>query len=45
MQLTYTTPVDFSAFDLVVVQESFGSGDAILKPAGSLGIEDCSLNQ
>jgi hypothetical protein len=35
----YAASVDFSAFDLVVVQESFGSGDAILKPAGVLALK------
>jgi hypothetical protein len=35
--------VDLSPYDMVIVQEGFTSGAAILKPAGTLGLENISV--
>ncbi|WP_114782504.1 T9SS type A sorting domain-containing protein [Botryobacter ruber] len=35
--------VDLSGYDVVVVQEGFGSGDNIYKPAGSLGLANITV--
>jgi len=38
-----TSPVDLDAYDIALVQESFGGGDKILTPAGPLGLAKFDL--
>jgi len=38
-----TSPVDLDAYDIALVQESFGGGDKILTPAGTLGLAKFDL--
>ncbi|MES2575560.1 MAG: T9SS type A sorting domain-containing protein [Bacteroidota bacterium] len=37
------TGVSLTGYDLVIVQETFGSGDAALKPTGPLGIKNLTI--
>lgn len=37
------TAIDLAGYDLVIVTESFGSGDAILKRTGSLGLKNIAV--
>ena len=36
--VTATSAVDISPYDVIVIQESFGGGDGVLTPAGPLGL-------
>ncbi|MBN2699357.1 MAG: T9SS type A sorting domain-containing protein [Bacteroidales bacterium] len=41
--VTGTSVVDLTGYDVVVVQEGFGSGDLIYKPGGSLGLQNIKV--
>lgn len=40
---TGSSAVNLSNYDLLIIQETFGSGDAVLKPAGILGISKLTI--
>lgn len=40
---TGSSAVDLSQYDLLIIQETFGSGDAVLRPTGILGIKNLTI--
>jgi hypothetical protein len=38
-----SSAVDFSQYDLAIIQETFGSGDAVLKPTGLYAIKNITI--